>query len=141
LRRCVSATSRPPLRFVHNSGWSWTAKVMRCPSRVPALLVTGSIFPPRGRLMRVTPVSGISTCSAPRVIIGTSALQTLSVWSSLRAATWIHGVAHGRPTGSPWASQPSKRTGASASASAQIIAALNGPLPHFCGRTSWPPRP
>jgi hypothetical protein len=57
------------------------------------------------------------------------------------AATWIHGVAHGRPTGSPWASQPSKRTGASASASAQIIAALNGPLPHFCGRTSWPPRP
>jgi hypothetical protein len=31
-----------------------------------------------------------------------------AVWSSLHAVIWMCGVAHGLPTGSPFASQPSK---------------------------------
>ena len=76
----------------------------------------------------------MSAARAPSSIIGTSACHTLPVWSSLIAVSWMIGVGRDRPTGSPAASHPAGNVGPSASA--QIIAAPKGPLPHFCGRTS-----
>jgi hypothetical protein len=46
------------------------ANVIGCPSLEVAFDVTGSIHPPYGRLIRVTPASGIMSASGPRWIIG-----------------------------------------------------------------------
>jgi hypothetical protein len=45
-----------------------------------------------------------------------------------------------RPSPAATSSSPSHSGSTGPAASAQIIAALNGPLPHFCGRINWPPR-
>jgi hypothetical protein len=69
--------------------------------------------------------------------MATNGRHVLSVCSSDVPRQTISGVGYGAPTGSPAASQPSKRVGPSASA--QMIAAPNGSLPHFCDRRSCPP--
>lgn len=83
----MSDNAHPPLDLSHDSVWSCTANVMRWPRRLRAEAVTGSINPPPGRLMRVRPVSGTSAEKSPNSIMGNSARQMLSVWSSETAVT------------------------------------------------------
>ena len=62
----------------------------------------------------------MSASKFPSAIIGSSAIQTLSVWSSESAVSWMTGVACCRPTGFPSASQPSNTTGPAASAQTTV---------------------
>jgi hypothetical protein len=79
-RRWLSASIQPLFDCTHDSDWSCTAAVIRCPSRLLADAVTGSISPPPGRLIRVRPVSGMKfSPSGPSSIIGCNARQVLSV--------------------------------------------------------------
>ena len=60
LRRWLSASHQPLFERTHDSDWSCTAAVIRCPNRDRAEAVTGSIRPPPGRLILVSPVSGMN---------------------------------------------------------------------------------
>src|SRR5690606_14499838 len=154
-RRCVSATRRSLFAVVHSPVSSWLANVIGLPSRDIADEVTVSMRPSVPTRANSSPTR-MNSDSGPCFTMFRSGRYTLSTWSSAVATSWISGVGHGVPIGSPasyWYHQPQPQpwsehrytspptahpantTGPAASAS--VMVADHGPLPVFCGATIW----
>lgn len=105
-----------------------TAKLGRAPSWLDELAVIGMSLPPSAVKMRVLPTSrpAASTRSEVSTMARIAAI-VFSVRVSETPAITTHGAGCARPTDSPSAAQPAKRTGPHSSARQR--APRNGDLP------------
>src|SRR5690606_9607755 len=99
-RRWVSATRTILLLTVYNPVSSCSANVIGLPNRAVAELVTTSMRPSLGSRTNSSPMRTWSA-SGPYRSIACNGRYTLSTCSTAVASSWISGVGHGMPIGSP----------------------------------------